>query len=248
MIPFNVILDNNILQTHFNRYPGSPRHNWQSFHYSRHLFTSEPSQPSETLSNDKCCWTDRLPLLRCLPGEGGDWRGQVASAALSQDRAGHNHGHNSHYPRLIDGGWENVYLAQVCPSVPPSPLLWVSTLLTVGNFTLGPQPAPATSHQPPATTRHQLSLLLSGTSNWVGDFNYRYSSSTVYSIVLWRFCRYSVDICSHPALFHVHPYLLASDTWPMKRATSSSRRNSHHASLGPLKAQPKLNVFSFHRK
>ena len=23
-----------------------------------------------------------------------------------------------HYPRLIDGGWENVYLAQVCPSVP----------------------------------------------------------------------------------------------------------------------------------
>ena len=50
----------------------------------------------------------------------GGWRGrgQVASAALSQDRAGHNHGHNSHYPRLIDGGWENVYLAQVCPSVP----------------------------------------------------------------------------------------------------------------------------------
>ena len=56
-------------------------------------------------------------------GEGGDWRGQVASAALSQDRAGHNRGHNSHYPRLIDGGWENVYLAQVCPSVPhPSPV------------------------------------------------------------------------------------------------------------------------------
>ena len=150
MIPFNVILDNNILQTHFNRYPGSPRHNWQSFHYSRYLFTSEPSQPSETLSNDKCCWTDRLPLLRCLPGEGGDWRGQVASAALSQDR-GHNHGHNS---PLSAADWWRLGKCLFSPGVPqcaPSPLLWVSTLVTVGNFTLGPQP-PATSRQPPHDT------------------------------------------------------------------------------------------------
>ena len=26
-----------------------------------------------------------------------------------------------HYPRLIDGGWENVYLAQVCPVCPVCP-------------------------------------------------------------------------------------------------------------------------------
>ena len=70
-----------------------------------------------------------------------------------------------HYPRLIDGGWENVYLAQVCPRVPPPSSGLQSTLLTVGNFTLGPQPAPAASRQPPAATRHQHSLLLSGTSN-----------------------------------------------------------------------------------
>ena len=79
-------------------------------------------------------------------GEGGDWRGQVASAALSQDWLVITMVITPHYPRLIDGGWENVYLAQVCPRVPLPSSGLQSTLLTVGNFTLGPQPAPAASH------------------------------------------------------------------------------------------------------
>ena len=59
-------------------------------------------------------------------GEGGDWCGQVASAALSQDWLVITMVITPHYPRLIDGGWENVYLAQVCPVCPhpPPSLQW----------------------------------------------------------------------------------------------------------------------------
>lgn len=142
-------------------------------------------------------------------GEGGDWRGQVASAALSQDWLVITMVITPHYPRLIDGGWENVYLAQVCPRVPLPSSGLQSTLLTVGNFTLGPQPAPAASHQPPHDTSTAFCYL--GLATELGTSN-RYSSSAVYRIVLGRFRRYSVDICLHPAVFYLHPYLLAWDT------------------------------------